>query len=261
VLGLPEEASRHRSLAERLRAAVNRHGWSEQYQGYVDTVRDKWAYEGYREWSQQRELPDVSFVDFQAKQRISEPTNTLVMLCGAIPAERHDAVMRLVLGAKTGQLVGSSAWHARFGKTDEVVPVGSPWFLFFTLQTLFEQNRAEDALQILRDQWNRMLEKGATTFWETFPGDVSSGHWSRSLCHGWSGGPAYFLSTQVLGVTPVSPGYRRIRIAPKSLGLQWASGTVPTPYGQVSVAWRVEGEGLKVTYDVPHGCEVELVES
>ncbi|MBK8034591.1 MAG: family 78 glycoside hydrolase catalytic domain [Chloroflexi bacterium] len=258
ILDLPEPASHHRRLAQRLRDAVNRLGWSEQYQGYVDTVRDEWAYIQYKQRNELQGLPVISFADFRAKQRISEPTNTLALLCGAVSLERYPAVMRFVLAAKNGQFVGRSPWHARFGSPDEVVPVGSPWFLFFTLQSLFEQARPEDAFPILREQWNRMLEKGATTFWETFPGDVSSGHWSRSLCHGWSAAPAYFLSTQVLGVTPTAPGYRRIRIAPKTWNLQWASGTVPTPYGLVSVAWHMDGDQLRLTYNVPEGCEVEL---
>ncbi|MBL8153114.1 MAG: family 78 glycoside hydrolase catalytic domain [Anaerolineae bacterium] len=253
TLGLDAEASDYRALARRLRAAVNRYGWSDQYQAYVDTVRDEWAYERYKN------RDAVSLAEFQAKQRISEPTNTLVLLCGVVPPERYESVMRLVLAAKAGHFVGSSAYHARFGKPDEIVRVGSPWFLFFTLQALFEQGRADDALPILREQWNRMLEKGATTFWETFPGDVSSGHWSRSLCHGWSAAPAYFLSTQVLGITPAAPGYRRIRIAPKPCQLKWASGTVPTPHGLVSVAWHRDGDKLAISYTVPEGCEVELI--
>lgn len=259
LLEMPDQASGYRSLAQRLRAAVNHCGWCEQYQGYVDTVRDEWAYERYIERCTRLGLPVGSLAEFQDKQRISEPTNTLVLLCGAVPPERHDAVLRLVLAARTGQFMGSSAWHARFGKPNQVVPVGSPWFLFFTLQTLFEQDHSEDALQILREQWNRMLEKGATTFWETFPGDVSSGHWSRSLCHGWSAAPAYFLSTQVLGVSPVAPGYERIRIAPKMFNLQWASGSVPTPRGPVSVSWRVVNGQLEISYTAPDGCDVEVV--
>ncbi|MBK8024498.1 MAG: hypothetical protein IPK19_24485 [Chloroflexi bacterium] len=259
LLEMPEQGSEYRSLAQRLRAAVNHYGWSDQYQGYVDTIRDEWAYERYIERCARLGLPSGSLAEFQNKQRISEPTNTLVLLCGAVPPERHEAVMRLVLAAKTGQFMGSSSWHARFGSPDQVVPVGSPWFLFFTLHTLFEQDYSEDALQILREQWNRMLEKGATTFWETFPGDVSSGHWSRSLCHGWSAAPAYFLSTQVLGVTPTAPGYRRIRIAPKTFNLQWAAGTVPTPHGIISVSWRVLDGHLEISCDAPEECEVEVI--
>ncbi|MBK8023097.1 MAG: family 78 glycoside hydrolase catalytic domain [Chloroflexi bacterium] len=147
LLEMPEQGSEYRSLAQRLRAAVNHYRWSDQYQGYVDTIRDAWAYERYIQRCARLDLPAVSLAEFQNKQRISEPTNTLVLLCGAVPPERHEAVMRLVLAAKTGQFMGSSSWHARFGSPDQVVPVGSPWFLFFTLHALFEQDYSEDALR------------------------------------------------------------------------------------------------------------------
>jgi hypothetical protein len=115
--------------------------------------------------------------------------------------------MRYVLAAKAGQFIGSSPMRAKLGRPDEIVPVGSPWFLFFTLETLFRERLANDALTIMREQWNRMLEKGATTFWETFPG-FFSGHWSRILC--W-----LVVGT---GLLPVNPGAgcqtRRARLRP-----------------------------------------------
>lgn len=260
ALDLPAEASDYRALATRLREAVNRHGWSDQYQGYVDTVRDEVAYARYQALCAQRGVAPESWQTFQQKTRISEPTNTLVMRCNAVPPERHAAVRRFVLAAKAGEFVGSSPDHAARGKTEAVVPVGSPWFLFFTLETLIREGLTDDALTIMREQWNRMLEKGATTFWETFPGFIGAGHWSRSLCHGWSAAPAYFLSTQVLGVTPSAPGYARVRIAPQPFNLRWASGIVPTPRGTITVSWRVLDDGtFALEYDAPAGCEVEVV--
>jgi alpha-L-rhamnosidase len=260
ALGHADDKAKHETLAKRLRDAVNRYGWSDQYQGYVDTVRDHTAYEHYQNQCVERGVTSVSFEVFQHKQRISEPTNTLVLLCNAVPAERRDAVMKLILNAKAGKFVGSSPWYAAAGKPDEIVPVGSPWFLFFTLETLFQEGLATDALTILREQWNRMLEKGATTFWETFPGHIGSGHWSRSLCHGWSAAPAYFLSTQVLGVKPIEPGYRRIRIAPQTFNLRWAEGVIPTPHGPVTVSWKIDESGqVDLQYDAPQGCAVEVV--
>lgn len=259
ALNCDAEAAAHRALAARLRAAVNRHGWSDEHQGYVDTVRDQTGYATYAARRKAQGIPVEPLDDYLRKVRISEPTNTLALLCGAVPPERYDAVLRFVLAAKEGKFVGSSPWYAHLGRTDEVVPVGSPWFLFFTLETLFKHGYADDAFTILREQWNRMLEKGATTFWETFPGYIG-GHWSRSLCHGWSAAPAYFLSTQVLGVTPAAPGYARIRIAPKPWNLRWARGVVPTPRGPVSVAWSRDNAGkLAVEYHAPEGCEVEVI--
>ncbi|MDB5078090.1 MAG: alpha-L-rhamnosidase [Chloroflexi bacterium] len=260
TLGLPEEAAAHSALADRLRKAVNTYGWSDRHQGYVDTVRDEAAFNRHRQLSQERGTPVGTFEEFQRKQRVSEPTNTLVLQCNAVPAERREAVMKFVLAAKAGKFIGSSPARASFGSPDEIVPVGSPWFLFFTLETLFNEGLSGEALTILREQWNRMLEKGATTFWETFPGFIGNGHWSRSLCHGWSAAPAYFLSTRVLGVTPAAAGYRRIRIAPEPFHLTWANGTVPTPHGPVSVAWRLKEDGqLDLEYHAPAGCEVEVI--
>ena len=256
----PDEVAAHRGLAARLRAAVNLYGWSEEYQGYVDTVRDETGYATFKARREAAGIPVEPYAEYRKKIRISEPTNTLALLCNSVPPERTDAVMRLVLAAKQGKFIGSSPWMARFGKTEEIVPVGSPWFLFFTLEALFQAGYSDDALQLLREQWNRMLEKGATTFWETFPGHIGGGHWSRSLCHGWSAAPAYFLSTKVLGVTPAAPGYRRVRIAPQPWNLRWARGTVPTPRGPVSVAWQVGEDGkLQIEYHAPEGCEVEVV--
>lgn len=260
ALGHADDKAHHEALAKRLRDAVNQYGWSDEYQGYVDTVRDQTAYEQHQKLSAERNVTPDSPEVFRSKQRISEPTNTLVLLCNAVPTERRDAVMKLVLNAKDGKFVGSSPWYAAQGKPDEIVPVGSPWFLFFTLEALFQEGKSDDALTILREQWNRMLEKGATTFWETFPGHIGSGHWSRSLCHGWSAAPAYFLSTQVLGVKPAEPGYSRVRIAPQPFNLTWAEGVVPTPRGPITVSWKLNASGqLDVQYDAPEGCEVEVV--
>lgn len=255
----PDEAAYFTALAARLDQAVNAYGWSETYQGYVDTVRDREAFAAHQTRSAENGTVPDTWADFQAKTRISEPTNTLAILCGAVPEERREAVLKFALAAKDGQFVGTSPAFARFGHTDDIVPVGSPWFLFFTLETLFGEGYADDAMTILKTQWQRMLDKGATTFWETFPGTLGGGHWSRSLCHGWSAAPAYFLSTQVLGVTPLAPGYRKVRIAPQAFHMTWARGQVPTPHGPIYVAWEISDDGaMKLEYDAPAACEVDV---
>ena len=253
------DAEHFTALGKRLDRAVNVYGWSETHQGYVDTVRDEEAFAAYRARCAENGTTPDSREDFQVKTRISEPTNTLALLCGAVPAERREAVLEFVLAAKDGKFIGTSPEFARYGSTDDIVPVGSPWFLFFTLETLFNEGYAEDAMTILKAQWQRMLDKGATTFWETFPGTLGGGHWSRSLCHGWSAAPAYFLSTQVLGVTPTAPGYRKVRIAPRAFHLSWARGQVPTPLGPIYVAWELGDDGnMRLEYDAPAACEVDV---
>ena len=95
-----------------------------------------------------------------------------------------------------------------------------------------------------------MLEKGATTFWETFPSTTGK-HWSRSLCHGWSAAPAYFLSTQILGIQPAEPGYTHVLITPHACGLHHAEGTVPTPRGDIHVHWTRTAEHWTIKITLP----------
>jgi hypothetical protein len=42
----------------------------------------------------------------------------------------------------------------------------------------------------------------------------------------------------VLRIQAVSSGYRKWRVAPLTLGLEWATSTLPTPQGEISVAWN-----------------------
>jgi hypothetical protein len=253
VLGRAEDGARFSEQADQLREAINLHCWDEKRRAYVDTVRDAHAYELYRAQVERDGNPVDPMIRvsapidtaerFAARQRISEPTNTLVLLCECAPPERAALVAPLVLAARDGAFVSGSPWAAEGWPADRIVPVGSPWFLFFTLETLIAMGRTEVALSVLREQWARMVEKDATTFWETFPGQVGAGHWSRSLCHGWSAAPAYFLSTLVLGVRPLAPGYARVGIAPTPPnGLAWAEGVVPSPRGDITVTWQRTGE-------------------
>jgi alpha-L-rhamnosidase len=260
VVGSETDAAHFRLLAERLRATLNRYAWSEARQGYVDTLRDSDAYADYVQRMQPKGCEPIPYAEFQRKQRISECTNTLMLLCKCVPDERYEAVLRYVLAAKEGKFRGSGPHETHLTDPDEIVPVGSPWFLFFTLETLFEEGYGETAMTILREQWKRMLDKGATTFWETFPAESHDGrptHWSRSLCHAWSAAPAYFLSSHVLGVVPLEPGYSRVVIDPKPFRLSWAEGTIPTIHGDIFVRWRIrEDDVLDITYQVPDGVEV-----
>jgi alpha-L-rhamnosidase len=260
VLSQDTDAEGFKGLAQRLRVALNSYTWSDVHQGYVDTLRDADAYAAYCQKAQGNGLPIITIDAFMHKQRVSECTNTLMLLCRCVPSERYEATLRFTLAARDGKFRGSGPHEAHLGNPNELVTVGSPWFLFFTLETLFGEGYADVAINILRDQWGRMIEKGATTFWEMFPAESSDGrpiHWSRSLCHGWSAAPTYFLSSQVLGVIPLVAGYRKIRIQPQSLGLTWAEGRIPTIHGDIFVRWRKGDDGqLLLTYHVPGGVEV-----
>src|SRR5690606_8788871 len=85
---------------------------------------------------------------------------------------------------------------------------------------------------------------------------------TRSHCHAWSAGPAYFLGAYVLGVQGVTPGWTKVRIAPQLSGLTWATGSVPLPQGgRIDVSWRIDESDpslMRLRVDAPAGVELDL---
>jgi hypothetical protein len=110
----------------------------------------------------------------------------------------------------------------------------------WVLQSLLEAGREGKAMDDLRVYWGFMLERDATTFWEKLdlrhPEKILQNP-LVSRCHAWTAGPCALLPDHALGVRPASPGYGKVTIAPQTLGLDWAEGTVPTPKGGIRVAW------------------------
>ncbi len=258
VASLQHEVLHYREAAARISTAINTYCWSEERGAYVDTVRDEQAYIYHQALAVEYGLHLDEREQFLARMRISEHTNTLVLLCNCASEERVERILPLVEAAKYGKFIGSSPDQAVNFPPDEIVPVGSPWFLFFTLEALLKRHEVATVITLICEQWGRMLAQGATTFWETFP-NLHATHWSRSLCHGWSAAPAYFLSTQVLGVQLAAPGYSRVRIAPYIGDLNWAKGIVPTLHGDIYISWSRQGETLEIALDIPTNVVAELL--
>lgn len=110
---------------------------------------------------------------------------------------------------------------------------------------LFRALERAGLYDLTRDQWRlweKMLQMGITTW----PEDPVS--W-RSDCHAWSAVPLQELITRGVGLRPAEPGFTRIHIAPRMYWLGTCAGSCMTPYGRVSVAWRVENGCLTVQVD------------
>ena len=143
---------------------------------------------------------------------------------------------------------------------------------YYMLEALAAAGRYDDAMQIISDYWGGMLDLGATSFWEDLkysdlakagriddfvPEDVYDIHKDggaycyeglrHSFCHGWASGPAPWMSRHVLGVEPLEPGFRKVRIEPHLGHLDWAEGTFPTPYGLIRVSARKTEDGKTIS--------------
>ena len=161
----------------------------------------------------------------------------------------------------------------------------STFYGYYALEALARAGRYNDALDIISTYWGKMLDLGATTFWEELTWNdvanaaridepVPDGKFDihadggaycyvglrASLCHGWASGPATWLMQHVLGVMPLEPGCTKLSIAPHLGQLQWAKGTFPTPKGLVHIDVRRDAHGKQVvSVKAPKG--IKIVES
>ncbi|MGN1215557.1 MAG: alpha-L-rhamnosidase C-terminal domain-containing protein, partial [Candidatus Cryptobacteroides sp.] len=162
-------------------------------------------------------------------------------------------------------------------------PMGfSTFYGYYMLQALAMDGKYAEAMDIISKFWGGMLDLGATTFWEDFNLDwvenvgridefVPAGKkdihgdfgaycypgFRHSFCHGWASGPTAWLSQHVLGIEPVEPGCRKVRIEPHLGDLEWAEGTYPTAMGNIYVKHEKMADGsVKSTVKLPKGVKV-----
>lgn len=192
--------------------------------------------------------------------RASEYESRAIEMISAVNAHCYDADAGLYLNSPTGDTYSqhTSVWAVLSGavtgehasrlidttfNSDKAVAKCSFSMNHYLFRALEAADRYNYAPQVFAG-WEKMLDLHCTTWCE-------NPDTPRSECHAWSSAPTYELSAITLGVMPTLSGYSALRIKPdaKTLGLDWARGTVPTPYGCVEVDWTVEGDrfNLKVT--------------
>lgn len=171
---------------------------------------------------------------------------------------------------------------------DEVIAPDAPkgystFYGYYMLRARAIAGDIQGCLDSIKTYWGGMLSLGATTFWEDFDiawlenaarideltplgkvdvhgtyGGYCYQGYRHSFCHGWASGPTAWLSEFVLGITPVEPGFRKVKICGNLGSLQWVEGTYPTPFGNIEVRHeRLHNGEVKTSYKVPK--EVEVV--
>ncbi len=158
----------------------------------------------------------------------------------------------------------------------------STFYGYYVLQARALAGDYQGCLDDIRTYWGGMLDMGATTFWEDFDldwtknalpldelpkagkndihgdfGNYCYKGFRHSLCHGWASGPTAWLSQHVLGVKPVEPGFKAVKIEPHLGDLEWAEGSFPTPFGEIHVRHTKKADGsVKSEIETPKGVRI-----
>ena len=118
------------------------------------------------------------------------------------------------------------------------------WQAFFVAGALWQAGTSASALAYVQRKWGRLLARPGGT-WAEKAGSLAA-----------QPGPESLLAGHVLGVVPKAEGILEVR--PQLSGLERAEGVVPTPYGDIEVAWGAYGGGFSVRLFVPHDGETHL---
>ncbi|EIP98425.1 glycogen debranching enzyme [Opitutaceae bacterium TAV1] len=164
-------------------------------------------------------------------ETFSPHVSTLAVLYDLAPRERHADIMRMVLAAPD------------FPATCQ------PYFMHFVFEALAHAGLFCELAPAQMRHWQINPETGTVReMW-------NAGDWS----HGWCGTPLWQISSKILGVQPLLPGFRRAGIRPLPCGLSWVDGRVPTPWGEIHLAWTFEeGPRGEIRLVLPPGVEAEV---
>jgi hypothetical protein len=218
-LGDSSLAASWRKVADDLSDAINTRLWNEEKQAFTDCLRED--RECHCRLVRQCETT-------QEHGRASRPWHSPVF-------SQQTQTAAYTSGVAAGERA-RRCWEIIERPPEGFVRAGSPFFEFFLLEGYQREGRHQQFLDTIRRDWGRMIDLGATTFWETWTSEGE--RLTRSHCHAWSAAPTFFLSTHVLGVRPGGPGFQPALVEPHPCDLTWCRGTMPTPAGDVEVQWE-----------------------
>lgn len=232
ALSYNRAAARLGKWRARAATALNERHWNDARGLYVDEVDPATGAQG---------------------MRISQQANALMIAFDIAPQERWPGMIERLSGDDALRFTAAPPIFIDAPPFDEARHVvrANTYFCHFLYTAYAKAERFDLALEHIRRFYRPMLDAGATTLWESFEP-------SASLCHVFSATPVYQLSSHILGVQPLAPGFQRVRIAIQPCGMDEAEGEFATPQGLVLVHWMRAGSGVALTVEAPENVALDV---
>jgi alpha-L-rhamnosidase len=170
----------------------------------------------------------------------------------------HEAVQSSVYAVALGaaspaQAKTAAAWIARRGMACSV------YCAAYLLEALYDGGQPQAALSLMtadtNNSWRHMIALGAGSTMEVWNPPLKG---NLTYSHAWAASPAFIIPQYLFGVRALTPGWGTVLIAPQPGSLTQGSVTVPTPRGQVSVAFTAGGGRFAAEVDVPATATAEV---
>lgn len=122
----------------------------------------------------------------------------------------------------------------------------------FLMEALYRSGQADYALSLLTAHtdrsWSHMLDVGSTLTLEAWDNRFKP---NQDWNHAWGAAPANVIPRLLMGVEPIEPGFRRLRIHPQPGGLQQAALSLPTIRGTVYTDFKITPRQVHLHIAIP----------
>jgi alpha-L-rhamnosidase len=189
-------------------------------------------------WDEKKGLFSDFYTDQGRVDSFSEMLNGLAILYGVPDDHQKERIV-----------------EAMKNRAEDVTPV-SPLYMFYVAEALCSCGQDAYVFDYMSRRYAPVIGK---TDFPTLPEGWGDNAYEADMgfvsIHGGGGGVAFTLSTRILGVTPMTEGFKRFRFCPLIGNLDHAQGIIPSPAGLIEAAWRREDKQLVLSITVPNHCE------
>ena len=162
-------------------------------------------------------------------------SNMFPMAFGLVPEANRESVMEFI----KSRGLACSVYGSQF-LMDAIYAGGEPEYGLSLLASEAERS------------WYNMIRAGSTISMEAWDNKYKP---NQDWNHAWGAVPANAIPRHLMGVQPLEPGFRRVRIKPQIGSLKSVSAIIPTIRGPIFV--EIKDKKLDVT--IPANMEAEVV--
>ena len=130
----------------------------------------------------------------------------------------------------------------------------------FLLDALYDHHDAAYGLELLTStsdrSWYNMIGTGSTITTEAWDNKYKP---NQDWNHAWGAAPANLIPRKLMGIEPLEPGFRKIRIKPQPATLKSAEIKHPTIRGDVMVRFiNTPGQSFRLEVTIPGNTSAEV---
>jgi len=242
--------------------------------GWLELPKDekKWAMRAERvrnslrnlHWNSTAGLFADSVINSGQSPIFTELANAFALLYGIADDGQAGLIVKRLMDSRYDEMMADDNRYChlylqkRLKDPNVQISCASPLYFYYVIAGLTKAGAADTAIKYLSERFEVMMQAEFPTLTECWP-EPGAEHSGNASIHSGAGGVVWYLSTQVLGIQPLQPGFRWCRIEPKCGHLRYAKGMLPSVRGDIAVSWKKERSLFTLDVELPGNLETEVV--